>query len=114
VKANVKRPRGRPRQSKIARQVRLMNSDHNHWCAQLAFNYVHCWTRRDGRRISYEDAVLMAVSECTIDALKATLNDGEERRHPDPKQVLELLRRGRTAFRLDPAWEELGPPRFKW
>jgi hypothetical protein len=114
VRERPPRQRGRPRQPKIARQVRLMNTSANHWCAQLAYNYVHCWLRRDGRRFSYQDAVRLAVLECTIWGLEATLADGWERRRPDPKQVMEILRRGRTAFRLDPEWEELGPPRFKW
>jgi hypothetical protein len=106
--------RGRPPQSKIARQFRLINTSANHWCAQRAYTYVHCWRRGDGKRISYQDAVDLAVTKCKIEALKASLRDGEARRHPNPRQVMDILRRGRTAFRLDPEWEELGPPRLKW
>jgi hypothetical protein len=113
-KPTIRRSRGRPRQSKIANQVRLMNSSANHWCAQLAYNYVHCWRRSDGGRITYNDAVDVAVAQCIIWGLEATLADGEERRRPDREQVLDILLHGRTAFRLDPEWEELGPPRFKW
>jgi hypothetical protein len=94
----VKRGRGRPRLSNREVVDRFYGTP-NRVAAQLADTYVRTYflrMTRDGRPkpITQKEAVWLAIED--FDAHWLVARDGKPPRRPDPEQVMERLRRGRT------------------
>jgi hypothetical protein len=90
----MKRSRGRPPSSDREKAERF-RADANRVAAHLAFFYVRTWFPADGKRISHEQAVEFAIEE--FDEHWLVSREGKPPKRPDPAQVFELLRRGRTS-----------------
>jgi hypothetical protein len=99
----MKRSRGRPPSSNSEKSERF-RADPNHVAAMLASNYVRgCWELTPScglKRISHKLAVQFAMDEYDRDWLVS--RQGKPPKRPDPAQVSDLLRRGRTSPKIDP------------
>jgi hypothetical protein len=93
----MKRSRGRP-PSSSREKIERYRADPNRVAASLAENYVRTFWHSDGKRISHKQAVEFAIEE--FDEHWLAGRQGKPPRRPDPAQVRELLRRGRTSITI--------------
>jgi hypothetical protein len=66
----------------------------------LASDYLRGWFLPDGKRVSHKLAVQFAMEDFERDWLVS--RQGKPPKRPDPVQVSDLLRRGRTSPKIDP------------
>jgi hypothetical protein len=105
--------RGRPASSRTAipKRTSRFYGDPNHIAAQIAAKWARTSCRSGGRwkQISHKEAVQLAIEE--FEAHWLISEDGKPSKKPDFKQVLELLRRGRTTLGVD--LQDMAS-KFKW
>jgi len=93
----MKRSRGRPPSSN-KEKIERYRADPNRVAASIAENYVRTFWHSDGKRISHKQAVEFAIED--FDEHYWLVNRDGKPTRPDPAQVLELLRRGRTSIKI--------------